>query len=303
MTLGRTSAGKIKIKTDSPKGLRAVSCGCCGNCLFDAFSPTPTPIEGAQKFKYLTYEYNLPLYDLGSLDYGRESWRLECAPYTTEDGGTDYTCMPVSNAQREERQKASHKVTQFLRVVPNVTYPDGSRVCNAHIVKAQGIHERTFNSLQDAEGGACWWSFGPPCWTPGSYRAWTAAIKDADWTTWQDPDTMQLYLDERTSEAKWESSFCEGWDWSYWDGYVTNLTECPSGNIGAVWWGHGAGWNYSSPLEGGGFKVREGSGTYQLVEFDAGAASIFHEIPFTLRQTLHNNLQEIWGPNQLEMRP
>ena len=30
MTLGRTSAGKIKIKTDG--GLRAVECGCCGPC-------------------------------------------------------------------------------------------------------------------------------------------------------------------------------------------------------------------------------------------------------------------------------
>ena len=29
MTLGRTSSGAIKIKTDSP-GLRAVECGCCG---------------------------------------------------------------------------------------------------------------------------------------------------------------------------------------------------------------------------------------------------------------------------------
>lgn len=29
MTLGRSSSGAIKIKTDSPKGLRAVSCGCC----------------------------------------------------------------------------------------------------------------------------------------------------------------------------------------------------------------------------------------------------------------------------------
>lgn len=29
MTLGRTSAGKIKIKTDSPKDLRAVECACC----------------------------------------------------------------------------------------------------------------------------------------------------------------------------------------------------------------------------------------------------------------------------------
>lgn len=31
MTLGRTSSGAIKIKTDSP-GLRAVECACCGGC-------------------------------------------------------------------------------------------------------------------------------------------------------------------------------------------------------------------------------------------------------------------------------
>ena len=295
MTLGRTTENKIKIKTDTPKGLRAVECGCCGNCLFDAFSPTPTPIEGAQKFKYLTYEYNLPLYDLGNLDYERESWRLDCAP-----AGDDYTCQPFSNSQSEERQKATHKVTQFLRVVPNVTYPDGSRVCGGHVVKAQGTHERTYNSLVGEE--SCWWSWPASCWNPASYRAWTASIKDAEWTTWQDPETMQLYLDERTSEAKWESSFCEGWDW--WSGeYSTNLTECPSGNVSALWWGHMAGYNYSSPLEGGGFKVRERSGTNFLETYSAGYYSISHVIPFTIRHTLHNTLQEIWGPKQLEMRP
>jgi hypothetical protein len=32
MTLGRTSAGKIKIKTDGDDGLRAVECGCCASC-------------------------------------------------------------------------------------------------------------------------------------------------------------------------------------------------------------------------------------------------------------------------------
>jgi hypothetical protein len=32
MTLGRTPAGAIKIKTDSPKGLRAVECACCNPC-------------------------------------------------------------------------------------------------------------------------------------------------------------------------------------------------------------------------------------------------------------------------------
>ena len=34
MTLGRTSAGKIKIKTDSIAGLRAVECRCCCNGMF-----------------------------------------------------------------------------------------------------------------------------------------------------------------------------------------------------------------------------------------------------------------------------
>lgn len=30
MIIGRTSSGAVKIKTDSPKGLRAVECECCG---------------------------------------------------------------------------------------------------------------------------------------------------------------------------------------------------------------------------------------------------------------------------------
>lgn len=32
MILGRAYSGPIKIKTDSPKGLRAVECGCCATC-------------------------------------------------------------------------------------------------------------------------------------------------------------------------------------------------------------------------------------------------------------------------------
>jgi len=32
MTLGRTSSGAIKIKTDGDAGLRAVGCACCGGC-------------------------------------------------------------------------------------------------------------------------------------------------------------------------------------------------------------------------------------------------------------------------------
>ena len=44
MTLGRTSAGKIKIKTDTPKGLRAVECACCN----------PGPCDGCPSFEDLT---------------------------------------------------------------------------------------------------------------------------------------------------------------------------------------------------------------------------------------------------------
>ena len=42
MTLGRTSTGAIKIKTDSP-GLRAVECACCGGT---CPCPLPTEIKG-----------------------------------------------------------------------------------------------------------------------------------------------------------------------------------------------------------------------------------------------------------------
>jgi hypothetical protein len=48
MTLGRTSAGKIKIKTDGEAGLRAVECACCGPCggcptILGALPATGTP--------------------------------------------------------------------------------------------------------------------------------------------------------------------------------------------------------------------------------------------------------------------
>jgi len=39
MTLGLTSTGAIKTKSDSPLGLRAVNCACCGTC------PCPLPAE------------------------------------------------------------------------------------------------------------------------------------------------------------------------------------------------------------------------------------------------------------------
>jgi hypothetical protein len=41
MTLGRTPAGAVKIKTDGALGLRAVNCACCSTCC-----PLPAEIKG-----------------------------------------------------------------------------------------------------------------------------------------------------------------------------------------------------------------------------------------------------------------
>jgi hypothetical protein len=296
MTLGRTSENKIKIKTDGEAGLRAVSCGCCGNCLFDAFSPTPTPIEGAPKFKYLTYEFTMPLYDFSGFNSGLNSWRLDCAPYTTEGGGTAYTCMPLSNAQREERQSIQYKFTQFLKSETNTS---GVRFCSCHIVKAHGSHELR----QDNWAGNNECSVGV-CWRPNDHLSFTAVIQDANWTTWAD-ENGKLFLDQKTADAKWVSS-CESYYWEpigetfrpwYYDSPL-----CPDG-IGCANSGPASGWQFYSAIDGGGFKTRERTHKNILVTYEAGENSISHEITFTIRQTLHNTLAEIWGPDQPEMRP
>lgn len=49
MTIGRTDKNKIKIKTDSPKGTRAVNCACCAppcECPDSPGSPFVPPIAG-----------------------------------------------------------------------------------------------------------------------------------------------------------------------------------------------------------------------------------------------------------------
>jgi hypothetical protein len=296
MTLGRTSDNKIKIKTDGDDGLRAVSCGCCGNCLFDAFSPTP--VEVAPKFKYLTYEFTMPLYDFSSFNSGLESSRVNCV-----GEGEYFNCLEQENTQIEERQSIQYKFTQFLN--SELTYPHPySSGCWCHIVKAQGTHELRHDDWLGTFGGD---------WVPVTHRAFIATIQDANWTTWAD-ENGKLFLDEKTTDAKWVSSFCEGHLWSpvynsdfvivSYEPYGHFTDHCPELLYCEVWpWEHGNPvWNYSSPIDSGGFKVRERTDKNILVTYN-GNNPISHEIPFTIRQTLHNTLQEIWGPNQLEMRP
>ena len=67
MTLGRTSAGKIKIKTDGTAGLRAVECACCGPQDFQPcrdctpflgnfnFSLSGDQVEGLTEYQYPSF--------------------------------------------------------------------------------------------------------------------------------------------------------------------------------------------------------------------------------------------------------
>ena len=48
MVIGRSSTGAIKIKTDSPLGLRAVNCACCGGC--DCYTARPINPESDPDF-------------------------------------------------------------------------------------------------------------------------------------------------------------------------------------------------------------------------------------------------------------
>jgi hypothetical protein len=55
MTIGRTPSGAIKIKTDSPLGLRAVNCACCGPCNFPQIC-----FDGSPSFGWVLTPFNPP---------------------------------------------------------------------------------------------------------------------------------------------------------------------------------------------------------------------------------------------------
>ena len=241
----------------------------------------------------------MPLYDFSGFNSGLESSRVNCV-----GEGEYFNCLDQENTQIEERQSIQYKFTQFLNSEPNNTYPYSSD-CWCHIVKAQGTHELRKDDWLGILGNGGWF--------PVSHRAFIATIQDANWTTWAD-ENGKLFLDEKTTDAKWVSSFCEGNLWSPvydsesfviigWEPYGYFTDHCPELLYCEPPGEHGNPvWNYSSPIDSGGFKVRERTDKNILVTYN-GNNPISHEIPFTIRQTLHNNLQEIWGPNQLEMRP
>jgi len=279
MTLGRTSDNKIKIKTDGDDGLRAVSCGCCGNCLFDAFSPTPTPIEGAQKFKYLTLESTIS-YSVGQFNPALESWYLECAPAGDEG---DFTCGAFGSWQRGESQSLNYKATFRLK--------SGEFGCDCEVIKATGSQSYFYYENQAGTYDSGWGASGYSV-------AYNRTFVDADWSTWQNEDG-QFFLNEKTSDATWQYSFCENCD-----SLIRPLTCADLAGSNYLTSEHP--YTYSEPLESGGFKVQQRT-IVESLEVYSGAGfyhpPISASLPATYRQTLHNTLAEIWGPNQLEMRP
>jgi hypothetical protein len=89
MTLGRTSSGKIKIKTDG--GLRAVECACCGNTEFDLcrglFISNPL-LSIIQNATQVQVDYDLPAFGPDIYDPASNSW--VCCVYPQIQGYKTY---------------------------------------------------------------------------------------------------------------------------------------------------------------------------------------------------------------------
>ena len=67
MTIGRTSSGTIKIKTDG--GLRAVSCACCGGCEFCGSHPPIAPPDDPDFVKKLRGDAGVTPFTRVAIDY------------------------------------------------------------------------------------------------------------------------------------------------------------------------------------------------------------------------------------------
>jgi hypothetical protein len=292
MTLGRTSDNKLKIKTDGEAGLRAVSCGCCGGCSFDAFSPTLTPIEGAQKFKYLTLE-STSIYSIGGLNAGLPSYDVECAPYEyeNEDGETEtgVTCGAFSAIQRSATRSLTYKATFYTTLGTEDWEP-----CVCEVVKAEG-----------SDSGSYYEHFGVTYaeeWGDISFFQYSRTVADAVWETEEIEGV--IYLIEKTSPAIFENSFCESgrWDWD-----CRNFPLTCFDLDGSNYPTNEDSYTYSEPLESGGFKVRERTIVESLQTYSGsgafGAPATYANSSHTYRFTLHDTLKEIWGPDQPEMRP
>ena len=88
MTLGRTSSGSIKIKTDG--GLRAVECACCGGS--DCIKPTPELKQILETWTSLQVSFTWPAYPDAGLPSRSGSFNIPNVPGCDPDQGP---CPPL----------------------------------------------------------------------------------------------------------------------------------------------------------------------------------------------------------------
>jgi len=299
MTLGRTSANKIKIKTDSPKGLRAVECACCQSCGgFPAFSYGPIEPTNKAKFRYITVVQQYA-YDAGEFDASREPFSLSCSPYSylDEEGNLveGFTCASYSDTQNIQRENLYIKATYYLK-----------DDCSCDIVRATGWHHggrSYFSSWCNAYSGVYEEQYAD-CWVQEMDYSFSSTVQDAVWSTVTENGIT--LLNQKAQPAKWHNSQCAGFTSDGceepWLGCDVNDVVpgiCPKGPLGCGPLSFHAPEFYeglSGAVEGG-FSFRSGNYTfpvftYRAVETASGYGSL----------TLHNTLSEIWGPTT-EMRP
>ena len=280
MTLGRKN-GKIKIKTDGDAGLRAVECDCCANCSFGAFSPTP--IEGAETFKYLTIETTIN-HSTPGFNSTLQSWYMECAPTgTNEAGETEYSCGYFGAYQNIQSESL------FLRNTMRLKAGQGGCVCD--VVKAAGSGSFYYHGIGAGTMGEGWFY-----WADEAVSFSKSAV-DAIWSTVEEEG--ETFWDEKISEPKWV----------FWGGGEIPIV-CYE-RSGAEFFHEGPAqgpvypYTYSSPLESGAYRVQERTVAYDHVYYGGAGylvPGITVQLPLHSRWTLHNTLKEIWGSGQPEIK-
>jgi len=90
MTLGRTSSGAVKIKTDGDAGLRAVNCACCGGS--DCIKPTPELKQILETWTSLQVSFTWPAFQPAGIPSRSGSFNIPNVPGCDPDQGP---CPPV----------------------------------------------------------------------------------------------------------------------------------------------------------------------------------------------------------------
>ena len=121
MTLGRSSSGAIKIKTDG--GLRAVGCACCGGCLLYGNYP-PSELFNKFQFEDLPSELTLarPRTQGGFLDESFLFSKPNSLEYVNPKGGSVPTLPVLFKTPTIIYEETGEQEYDFISLFQNNTY-------------------------------------------------------------------------------------------------------------------------------------------------------------------------------------